>query len=293
MDPIILKNQTPQGEPLEAVYLPDQGMNMMSFKKGGIEVIDQSTRSLFEERYAGLGALIGPHFHRKKEDLATKLADESAFPHIARVRAKGVADPFSHGIARYAPWKAEATPTQIKAQLTGKDVWNGVPLSTLEGQSFKIDFSAELTPDGLQLELSVVSDTDSLVGIHYYYHLPQGRGKVVSAVQSHYLDHSGSHPITALPPSWKADSQQAMTYDLNDAADYTFFPFPNPLEGKIWLDAGSYRLLTTYSCSSEENCWQLYHPEGASFVCIEPISSQDPRHPNLTVSSIRISLQIL
>lgn len=43
---------------------------------------------------------------------------------------------------------------------------------------------------------------------------------------------------------------------------------------------------------SEENCWQLYHPEGASFVCIEPISSQDPRHPNLSVSAISIRLAI-
>lgn len=291
MEPIVLKNHTSKGELLEAVFLPEKGMNMISFKQGQLEVIDQSTRVLFEERYAGLGALIGPHFHRKHAPIATKVADESLFPHIARVKAKGIADPFSHGIARYAPWKAvEATETHIKAQLTGKDVWNGIPLSTLEGQNFKMDFSVELTPEGLQLELSMTSDTDSLVGIHYYFHLPKGRGKVVSSIQNEFRDGGDLLPI---PDSWNVDSQHQLTYDLKHSADYTFYPFPNKREGKILLDAVDYRLLTTYTCKSQENCWQLYHPKGASFVCIEPISSQDPRHPNLTASALKIKLEIL
>src|SRR5690349_11544962 len=107
MEPIILENTTHDGSPLQATFLPDKGMNLVSYKKGGVEVIDPSTKSLFEERYAGLGALIGPHFHRRRTDALPKIPDESLFPHIARVKAKGVHDPFSHGIARYAPWKAE------------------------------------------------------------------------------------------------------------------------------------------------------------------------------------------
>lgn len=290
MEQIVLRNHTSHGESLEAVFLPEKGMNMISFKKGGFEVIDQSTRVLFEERYAGLGALIGPHFHRKQAQIATKIADESLFPHIARVKAKGVADPFSHGIARYAPWKAEATQNRIKAQLSGKDVWNGIPLSTLEGQNFKMDFLVDLTPEGLLLELSITSDTDSLVGIHYYFHLPKGSGKVMSSVQKEYRNGGDLLP---LPDSWNVDSQHQLTYDLTQPADYTFYPFPNKREGKILLDAVDYRLLTSYTSRSQENCWQLYHPEGASFVCMEPISSQDPRHPNLTASSLKIKLEIL
>lgn len=287
--PITLKNQTPEGEPLEAVFLPESGMNMISYRKGGLEVIDQSTKALFEERFAGLGALIGPHFHRRKTDTLPVIPDESLFPHIARVKQKGVADPFSHGIGRYAPWKYEATNHRISGVLTGKDTWNGVALSALEGQNFKMTFSAELHPTGLEIALSVVSDKDSLVGIHYYYHLPKGTGKIISQVQNYYLENGEKKPF---PSHWNFSEQHVLTFDLNEAADYTFHPFPHPREGKILLDAIDYRLLTTFSCISQENCWQLYHPQGASYACIEPISSQDPRHPNLTVSSIRIHLRI-
>jgi len=289
MDPIILTSTSSDGEQLQATFLPDMGMNMISFKKGSLEVIDQSTKPLFEERFAGLGALIGPHFHRRNANILPKIADESLFPHIARVKAKGVADPFSHGIARYAPWKAIATENTVRATLTGKDQWHEVPLSAIEGQNFTMHFTAVLTPKGLMLDLDVVSDTDSLVGIHYYYHLPEGTGKVISGVQSEYIADGIKQP---LPAGWGVGTDHLLTFDLANEADYTFFPSPNPRGGSIILDAGTYKLETSYTCSSSENSWQLYHPKGASFVCIEPLSSQDPRHPNLSVSSIRIELSV-
>ena len=288
--PITLKNKTTRGESLEVTYLPEKGMNMISFKKGDLEIIDQSTKALFEERFAGLGALIGPHFHHKNAAVVPKVKDESLFPHIARVKAKGIQDPFSHGIGRYAPWQVEAREHWVRGILTGKDQWNGVPLAELEGQNFKMTFEAELLPDGLHLDLAIVSDSDSLVGIHYYYHLPEGKGVVKSEVQDFILDHNERKPI---PSSWNFNEQHQLIYPLEQDTDFTFFPFPDPLEGSILLDAGVYRLRTKYSCLSQENSWQLYHPAGASFVCIEPLSSQDPRHPNLTVSSLKIHLQIL
>lgn len=289
MQTIILKSRSIDGEELQATFLPEKGMNMISYKKGNTEVIDPSTQSLFDERYAGLGALIGPHFHRRHQNVVPSIPDESLFPHIAKVKAKGVHDPFSHGIGRYAPWKAEATSNTVKATLSGKDLWNGVPLSSLEGQNFTMNYGAELTPEGLKLELSVVSDSDSLVGIHFYYHLPKGLGTVTSSVKDTYYDQNIRKKV---PVEWMGSSPQQLTFNLQQPADYTFRPFPNPREGNIVLDAGAYTLTTSYSCASEENCWQLYHPEGASYVCIEPISSQDPRHPNLTVSSLKIQLQI-
>lgn len=287
---IVLKNISPTNEVLQATFLPDQGMNMISFKKGSLEVIDQSTYSLFKERFAGLGALIGPHFHRRHTAALPRIQDESLFPHIARVKAHGVADPFSHGIARYAPWKAMFTETSVQASLSGKDLWNGVSLADLEGQNFKMNFKATLTPDALEIDYDVVSDTDSLVGIHYYYHLPQGTGTVTSAIQSNYIGPNGKQN---LPDFIHLNDQGMMTFDLHQDADFTFYPFPNPREAKITLDTGAYQLVTSYSCASQENCWQLYHPKDASFVCIEPISSQDPHHPNLTASSIHISLSIM
>lgn len=291
MDPIVLKATAPDGDILQATFLPDFGMNMVSFKKGSIEVIDQSTKNIFDERFAGLGALIGPHFHRRKKAVLPKIADESLFPHIARVKAKGVDDPFSHGIARYAPWQAKVEGNSVKAVLTGKDLWNGVPLSTLEGQSFTMHFTATLEPGGLILDLDVVSDFDSLVGIHYYYHLPKGSGTVTSTVQEDYIDKGEKKSLKDQPLGNFENNQ--MTFDLTNEADYTFFPYPNSRTGTILLDTGVYKLQTKYTSPCSENSWQLYHPKDASFVSIEPISSQDPRHPNLTVSQIHIELQIL
>lgn len=287
---ITLTSQTEKGETLQAVFLPEKGMNLVSYKKNDLEIIDQSTLPLFEERFAGLGALIGPHFHRRKAGILSAIADESLFPHIACVKLKGIADPFSHGIARYAPWQATATKTKVKGTLSGKDTWNGVPLSALEGQNFKMNFQAELTQRELVLTLDVVSDTDSLVGIHYYYRLPNNKGRIIAAIQPTFIDKGEKKP---LPDGWRIDNQHFLTFDLDDEVDYTFFPYPNPREGKIILDAGAYQLVTTYSCQSQENSWQLYHPKGASFVCIEPLSSQDPKHPNLSVSAIRIALEII
>lgn len=290
MAEIVLKNKTDKGVSLEAIFAQDKGMNLLSYKRGNTQVIDQSTKNLFEERFAGLGALIGPHFHHRNPHIIPAIKDESLFPHIARVKAKGIQEPFSHGIARYAPWTAITfTDTSITAKLTGKDTWNGVPLSQLEGQNFTINFNIELKPTGLSIDLSVVSDTDSLVGTHYYYGLPTGHGKVISHVQKYYNDGKEKRDI---PKEWAFDSQHQLTFDLAQSADYTFYPFPNPLEGKITLDAEKYKLHVSYTSKSQENCWQLYHPAGASFVCIEPISSQDPRHPNLTASGLHIDLEI-
>jgi hypothetical protein len=292
MEPIVLKNVSERGEELEATFLPDKGMNMISYKKGAIEIIDQSTKDIFEERYAGLGALIGPHFHHRNPGIIPAIKDESLFPHIARLRAKGVQEPFSHGIGRYAPWQiTQKSETMVSAKLTGKDNWNGVPLAALEGQNFTMTLDAELIPSGLQLHVSVVSDTDSVVGIHYYYHLPQGKGTVSSRIQKKYIE---NQEVKEPPQAWFKDISQTMQLDVNSqAADFTFFPFPNTLEGNILLDTGTYKLLTTYMCRSQENCWQLYHPAHASFVCIEPLSAQDPRHPNLTASSLQIKLAIM
>lgn len=287
---ITLRCQAADGQLLEATFAPEAGMNMHSYRKGDCEIIDQSTKQLFDERYAGMGALIGPHFHRRNPSIVRPVKEEALFPHIARVKEKGVQDPFSHGIGRYAPWTVvEVTETSIRAVLTGKDVWNGVPLAELEGQNFKMTYDVKLTPQGLQLNLSIVSDTDSLVGIHFYYHLPQGTGTVTAQVQEIYLD--DGHP-KKIPEEWNYDaSEKLLIWDLAQPADYTFHP-ADPLQGKISLDAGAYRLITSYSCQSQENCWQLWHPLNASFVCIEPISAQDPHHPNLTVSSLNILLTI-
>lgn len=250
----------------EAIFLPSHGMNLISFKKGGIEVIDPSTKEAFENRSSGLGPLIGPHFHRR---LLLPKINEEGFPQYAYCKEHKISDLFSHGVARYVPWKYERTENGIKAILSGKDVWYGIPLSAIEGQNFEMRMDVALTGKGLNIDLSVVSDSDSLVGIHYYYRLPKGKGVVRSKVKEGVLENF-----------------------LNEAVDQTFRPYPNPRSGAITLVTDEYVLETEYQCVCEENSWQLYHPQGASFVCIEPLSAQDPRHPNLSVSGISIQLEV-
>lgn len=290
METITLECSSPDGKRVFAQFAPEKGMNLLSYRLEQLEVIDPSTRSLFDERAAGLGALIGPHFHHRPERAIPVIKDETLFPHIAGLRSKGIKEPFSHGIARYAPWRVlSSTTNSIIAEISGKDTWNGVVLSDLEGQNFTMQMKASLLNDGLHLKLSIVSETSSLVGIHYYYMLPNGKGKVTAQVRDQVRINRKLQPI---PKDWHFDSNHTLTFDLSQEADFTFRPYPDSLKGIILLETESYSLKTNYSCVCEENCWQLYHPQGASFVCIEPISSQDPSHPNLTVSGLEIHLEI-
>lgn len=291
MDAIVIKNTKDDGTELAATFLRGQGMNMASFKVGDLELIDQSTKEQFDERFAGLGALIGPHFHRRRKESVPKIKDESLFPHIARVKAKGIDDPFSHGIARYAPWKASATETKVVATLSSKDQWQNVALSELEGQNFTMQFAAEVLPTGLRITYSIVSATDSVLGLHYYWRLPKGKAEVKSQVEKTMIVNGIRQPISK---EFEFSENQWMHFNpKSEQADHTFFPFPDACKGVIFLDTEEYKLKTTFISPSQECSWQLYHPKDASFICIEPISAQDPRHPNLSVSSLEVFLEVI
>ncbi len=246
------------------IFLPDKGMNFISLKRGEIEAIDQSTKDLFETRYAGLGALIGPHFHHRAEALIPNFAREN-FPFLAHVTSK---EPFSHGIGRYAPWTVEKlSDTQLKALLKGDDEWKGVSLRQLEGQDFTMRYEAELTPKGLNIDLSVMSETDSVIGLHTYYAAQKGR--VRAKAQEGDVD-----------------------YEVGEPIDASFHPSPNPLRGEMTLETSSHTVKVEYSSDNEENSFQIWHPEGASFVCMEPLSASNPRKPKLSVSRLKVFISI-
>ncbi|MEC7840262.1 MAG: hypothetical protein VX777_09520 [Chlamydiota bacterium] len=288
MKKVTLRNTSEDGKNLTVTYLPEMGMNMISYKKDDLDVIDQSTQHLFDERFAGLGALIGPHFHRRLPQILPKIENPKAFPHIPK---NSEVDPFSHGLGRYAPWQFECDETSIRATLKGDDSWNDIPIKELEGQNFTMTYHAKLSPKGLSIEMSVVSESDSIVGIHYYYHLPKGEGVITTKVKEKYID---KNEIKNIPSDLGFDKDtNTLSCSLNRDLDYTFHPYPDPTVGEIILDAVDYKLKTQFIAPSEECSFQLWHPKGASFVCIEPNTAQDPRHPNLSVSSIKINLQII
>lgn len=282
MEQISIQNRTAGGIPLIATYAPSRGMNLVSFKKGEQEVIAQETRSLFEERSAGLGALIGPHFHHRNPKTFTFPEDPSLFPHFAYVKAKGIAEPFSHGIARYVPWTFTVKDSTIEATLSGKDEWKGIPLKKLEGQDFQLRYTATMTPKGLNIRYSVQSESDSVIGLHYYYALPRKTGTVTSVVK----------PSSSIPYPIDKDHRLNLVLDGQRDVDCNFWPLENPNGANILLDAHDYQLHIRYKTACAENSWQLYQPKGATFVCIEPLTAARPRQPQLTVSSIEVELEV-
>lgn len=289
--PVWIHGVSADGTPLAACFSPQKGMNMLSYRKGDREVIDQATLPLFEQRYAGLGALIGPHFHHRNLAVIPPVKQEELFPHIALLKAKGTLEPFSHGVGRYAPWKVEAVGEgEIEAVLMGAYMWNGVPLKELEGQDFIMRYRAKMRPEGLEILLSVKSDTESVVGLHTYYTLGGGKGTVICRVQDHYVDRSEFKPI---PSTWNYGVDHTLTYPLDALTDCGFHPFPDPTHGQIELACISHRVRVEYTCENAENSFQIWHPADASFVCIEPLSAKDPRKPKLTVSRLKILISIL
>lgn len=288
MKVVTLTHKTATGDCYQATFAPSAGMNLQSFSLNGIEVMDTSTRPLFDERFAGLGALIGPHFHRRNPSILPTIQNESAFPHIERVKAKGTMDPFSHGIARYTPWSFTSQEASIEASLNSQDEWNGARISDLQGFIFNMSYTASLTDEGLKLRLAVTSESECLVGLHFYYRLPNGQGSVLSDVHGEYRDVSEWKPI---PEEWGYQQNQ-LEWDLSRAADYGFQSFYNSCGGEIHLKTSEYKLKTAFNTPHAEQSWQLYHPENASFVCIEPMTARDPRKPILTASILEVCLSI-
>lgn len=289
MHEIILRNTTENGLPLEAIFAPLQGMNLLSFKKGTREALDQTTKELFTERCAGLGALIGPHFHHRPLDKISHAFDASLFPHIAKEFAKGIQEPFTHGIARYVPWTYEHSETQIHARLRGADLYKGTPIRTFEGQDFEMTFVIKLVHDGLILQLSIQSEFPSLVGFHYYYH-HTSPSYVQALVKKEYRDQG---QWKALPSSWYDTTKSKLHFDLRECADFGFQPLAQPDHPYylISLKSSHHLLHVEYTSSNDEEIsWQLYHPKEASFACIEPLSTLNPIAPTLTNSNLYIKI---
>ena len=47
-----IRSASKEGDQLAACFLPAKGMNFISYQKNGLEIVEQSTKSLFEEMLA-------------------------------------------------------------------------------------------------------------------------------------------------------------------------------------------------------------------------------------------------
>lgn len=274
MKEIILQGPLEDGLLLTATFLPEYGMNLSSLKYDEIEVIDQSTKNLFDERLSGLGPLIGPHFYHRKENDIPLIPDETIFPHLQYVRKSGSKEPLSHGIGRYVPWNYTKTETSVSAHISGMDTYRGITLAALEGFDFLMTFKAHISLSGLEIEMHTDSlHHPSIAGIHYYFALKNQCGFVKMKCKNEYGDKGFWKPI---PERW-LDSQGDLNFDLREESDYTFSPSNPDFTGEAILQTEGHLLTISYKTTTDENAFQLYHPEGSSFVCIEPVTAKDPR----------------
>lgn len=290
-DIITLVNSTEFNIPLKASFSPLYGMNLTSFTHGSTEILDQTTRSLFTQRCAGLGALIGPHFHHRTPDCIPSYSfDPSLFPHLQHEKSLTPSlEPFSHGIARYVPWKVDYSDTQIHAKLSGNDLYKNTPIKNLEGQNFEMIFDVKLVHDGLLLNLTIASEKPSVIGFHYYYNCPP-KSFVQSLVHPIYRDQTWK----PLPSEWLISKQ--LHFDLSKEADFGFKPqatVEHPYYTVI-LHTPSYQVHLEYTSSNAESTsWQLYRPKNSSFVCIEPLSAINPRDPLLNHSNLQLKIRVI
>lgn len=290
MGAIILEKKFENNGYVRAKFLPDQGMNLASLIVNGYEVIDQSTRPLFEERLSGLGPIIGPHFYHRKEKNIPHIADASVFPHIAHLKKEALKDPFSHGIGRYVEWNYFSTETTITGHLSGQDTHRGIALSSIEGFDFTMGFKGNLIHNGIEIELHAESKiVPSIVGLHYYLALDNKKGIVKMLSKDEYNDMGVWKKI---PERWKGPNSY-LCFNLEEESDYGFIPQSADFSGKAVLEMPSVNVQVSYKANSDENAFQLYHPLNASFVCIEPVSAKNPREAKQYKNHLKVRIEVL
>ena len=274
----------------EATFLPDQGMNLSSLKYGDLELIDQSTKGLFDDHLGGLGPIIGPHFYQRDKVLVAHVPDDNMFPHISRVYKSGKVDPFSHGIGRYVSWNWSSTDRSISANISGLDACQGVTLAALEGFNFDMEFRAKMHDSAMDIYMSVQSmESPTVAGLHYYYAINGENGRVVLPSVDKYCDRGAWRSI---PDEWRDEYTENVVFDLVQESDYTFKPNTSDFTGIAVLETDSYSLKIGYEAGSDEHAFQLYHPQNASYVCIEPITATNPREAKSMKNTIKIRMEI-
>jgi len=290
MKEVILQRILEDKSLLQALFLPQQGMNLASLKRNGVEIIDQSTRVQFEEGACGLGPLIGPHFYHRKNEEIPKIPDETFFSHIEREKVHGNHEPFSHGIGRYVPWNYSASSRSIEGQISGMDTYRGITLAALEGFDFQMKFKAHLAEDGLAIDMRVDSEKrPSIAGLHYYYALDDCAGVVKMTCDAQYNDMG---VWKSIPKGWQESDANHLRFDLQEESDYGFRPIGKKFTGDAHLQTKSHKLHIHYKTDSEEHAFQLYHPKDASFVCIEPVTAKNPRDAKQKKNHLQVKIRI-
>ncbi|MCF7806429.1 MAG: hypothetical protein K9M13_02135, partial [Simkaniaceae bacterium] len=136
----------------------------------------------------------------------------------------------------------------------------------------------------------VKTDKTGIVGLHYYYSIDHEDAVVKSVIQNVYNDMGEFKP---LPDEWTEEDIHHLKFILNQEADFGFLPFSNNNTSLVTLENKEYNLEIFSQTESDEHSWQLWHPAGASFTCIEPMSAKNPRGILPKEGRIRVKITIV
>lgn len=238
---------------LQATFLPESGMRCVNFM--------YREQALLEE-----GLVVGPHFGKRK--------------------MKSLKDPYPYGLGRYGNWEANASASSFRAHINGDMTWQNEPLKALQNQNFKMTFEGDITPTELVLTLSVISDSDSIVGIEYFFpYAHANRFIETSAKREIYIEGKES----TLPERWDYSPNGKLKVPTSEDYAFSFRPYPNPTQGEVIIDD---LLKVKYESISEESSWILRNHPQEKIFSLGAVSSQNPWKPNLTVSSITIKMSV-
>ncbi|MGI6086346.1 MAG: hypothetical protein ACOYCD_00145 [Kiritimatiellia bacterium] len=258
------------GGMLRAEALPEAGMTLRSLRMRNVESICQSRAAQFAACRKGYGPLIGPHFNQRKQLSEAILANMSRWPQTDVLAKMGVRDPLQHGIARYAPWKYTASSNNIRAKLSSDTEMFGMPLSAAQGCNFELNLEMRLAGNAFHLHYTAEADFPPVIGLHYYYALPNDQGRVRAPVTGVMQAAGQTSPI---PPEWMDNAGQHLNLSLDRNLDHIFPLQPGPIE----LETLTHTLKITPE-SGVKSCI-VFHPGPDGWVCIEPLSSTDPWKP--------------
>lgn len=153
----------------------------------------------------------------------------------------------------------------------------------LEEKKFDVSFSADITQEGLICKTSIISESDSLVGMRFSFPIE----KISAQVAPNFLEGLDTHQIHN---TWDYTSQNKLTLKKDFEGDFTFYPFPNPIETTLLIEQTDHTFHLNYALLNQENSWQYTRSKGKDFVILTPMSAKLPLRPNLSVSSMKIRL---
>lgn len=134
------------------------------------------------------------------------------------------------------------------------------------------------------------AEKPSVIGLHYYYSLGDEAARIRSYVQNQYHNQDGWKDI---PRDWLSqDKELQFKVTPEVEADFGFRPIGDALEGQIELFTSHYRLEIDYQSANSEHAWQVYHPKGATFVCIEPVSAKNPREAKSKSANLQVQIKV-